>query len=319
MKRILTGIIIVILILIVLPYVMVPSTIHESIYTISGTTQKSAQRYLLDDNKWDRWWPEGPTKVITGVQVIDSTHYFYYNGYAFRLSQQFLSGIELTSNHFRDSLKSLITIVPIGKDTVKLVWEFNEKASLNPITRFTQRNKAKRLKVDMGNLIQQLAVFLSDDLNTYGIKVTRTTVADSFLVATKTILKYEPAITDIYRQVEQLQQYASASGAHVTNSPMLNKRRIDSTQVEMMVALPINKALNGKGSIIYRELPAGKLLVTEVQGGPSRVREAFRQLENYLVEHKYESPAIPFESLVTNRQQQADTTQWVTRIYYPIF
>jgi effector-binding domain-containing protein len=319
MKRVLTGIIIVILFLIALPYVLVPSTIYESIYTISRTTQKSAQRYLLDENKWNRWWPENTTKEVADGSVTDSAHYFYYHGYAFRLSQQFLSGIELTSNHRPDSIKSLITIVPTGKDTVKLVWEFQEQSSFNPITRFQQRNKAKRLKKDVEGIIQTLANFLNDDLNTYGIKVSRTTITDSFLVATKTILQHEPAVEDIYRQVEVLQQYASASGAQVTNAPMLNKRRIDSTQIEMMVALPINKALSGKGSIIYRELPGGKLLVTEVQGGPARVREAFRQLENYLVEHKYESPAIPFESLVTNRQQQADTTQWVTRIYYPIF
>ncbi|MBO9565956.1 MAG: GyrI-like domain-containing protein [Niastella sp.] len=316
MKRVLTGIIIVILILIVLPYVMVPSVIHESISTTSSTTQRSAQRYLLDDHQWPSWWPRSPSKVIRG---LSATRYFYYNGYAFRLSQQFMSGIELTSDHSLDSIKNLITIVPISKDTVKLVWEFQEKSSFNPITRFQQYNKAKRLKKDVGGIIQALATFLNDDLNTYGITISRTTITDSFLVATKTILKDEPAIADIYQQVDVLKQYASASGAQVTNAPMLNKRRIDSSQIEMMVALPINKALSGKGSIIYRELPAGKLLVAEVQGGPARVREAFRQLENYLVEHKYESPAIPFESLVTNRQQESDTTKWVTRIYYPIF
>jgi hypothetical protein len=316
MKRILTGIIIVILILIVLPYVMVPSVIHESINTVSSTTQKSAQRYLLDESKWPRWWPSSPSKVI---RPLSATRYFYYNGHAFRLSQQFMSGIEVTSNHSPDSIKNLITIVPISKDTVKLVWEFQERSSFNPITRFQQRNKAKRLKEDVGGIMQALANFLNDDVNTYGIKVSQTKVTDSFLVATKTVLQHEPAVVDIYRLIEQLQQYASASGAQVTNPPMINRRRVDSSHVEVMAALPINKVLSSKGAILYRQLLAGKLLVTEVQGGPARVREAFRQLENYLVEHKYESPAIPFESLVTNRQQQADTTQWVTRIYYPIF
>lgn len=319
MKRVLTVIIIAILVLIALPYVIIPSTIHESINTISRTTQKSARRYLLDETKWPRWWPRSPSKVIRGVSATNKTRYFYYNNHAFRLSQQFMSGIELTSDHQPDSIKNLITIVPIGKDSVKLVWEFQEKASLNPFTRFAQRNKSKKLKVDMIGIIQQLAIFLSDDLNTYGIKVSQTKVADSFLVATKTVLQHEPAVVDIYRLIDQLQQYASASGAQATNPPMLNKRRIDSSHVEVMVALPVNKILSSKGSIFYRQLLAGKLLVTEVRGGPARVREAFRQLENYLVEHKYESPAIPFESLVTNRQQQTDTTQWVTRIYYPVF
>ncbi len=316
MKRILTGIIPGIVILLALPYLFIPSTIHQSIYAITHTTEKAAQRALLDESKWVNWWPTDSTAT---QQAPNSSSYFYFKGQAFRLSQQFMSGIEITSSDNADSIKSLLTIIPSGKDTVKLAWEYQEKASLNPFTRIGQNNKAKRLKKDMGYLIQQLAVFLSDDKNTYGITVSRTTVTDSFLVATKAVLKHEPDVADIYELIDQLHRYATASGAQATNPPMLNKRRIDSIQVEVMVALPVNKALNSTGTIFYRQLLAGKLLVTEVQGGPARVREAFRQLENYLVERRYESPAIPFESLVTNRQQQTDTTAWVTRIYYPVF
>ena len=29
------------------------------------------------------------------------------------------------------------------------------------------------------------------------------------------------------------------------------------------------------------------------------------------------SPAIPFESLITNRLEEPDTSKWVTKIYYP--
>ena len=38
-----------------------------------------------------------------------------------------------------------------------------------------------------------------------------------------------------------------------------------------------------------------------------------------MTDNALSSPAIPFESLVTNRMQEPDTSKWVTKIYYPGF
>jgi len=63
----------------------------------------------------------------------------------------------------------------------------------------------------------------------------------------------------------------------------------------------------------------GNILVAEIKGGIYSVNEAERQLVNYANDYKKISPAIPFQSLVTNRQLEPDTSKWVTRLYYPIF
>lgn len=310
------GIIAGIFLLLALPYVFIPSSIHQSIYTITRSTTKAAQRALLDEAQWTKWWPADPAApAATGT----AAPHFYYNGQWVRLSQRFVSGIELTSGNGTDSIKSLITVIPIGRDTTKLVWEYQAKASLHPFTRIAQYNKARALKQDMGFIIQQLAVYLSDAQNVYGIRVNGTTVADSLLITTKAMMQQEPDLASIYQLITRLEDYAKASGAQAVNPPMLNKRRVDSSQVEVMVALPINKVINSSGTIVFKRMPAGNLLVTEVKGGAAVVREAFSRLEHYIEEHGYESPAIPFESLVTNRQQQTDTAQWITRIYYPVF
>jgi hypothetical protein len=62
----------------------------------------------------------------------------------------------------------------------------------------------------------------------------------------------------------------------------------------------------------------GDILVTEVRGGPHHIKKGLQQLEYYLNDYQRTSPAIPFESLITDRSIQPDTAQWVTRIYYPV-
>ena len=85
------------------------------------------------------------------------------------------------------------------------------------------------------------------------------------------------------------------------------------------VALPVTRELPQQHDISFkRMLAGGNILITEVKGGPAQIEKASAQIENYIKDFKRMSPAIPFLSLVTDRRQQPDSTQWITRIYYPV-
>ena len=43
-----------------------------------------------------------------------------------------------------------------------------------------------------------------------------------------------------------------------------------------------------------------------------------KQMEQYVSDHKYVRIAIPFQSLVTDRMNEPDSSKWITKIYYPI-
>jgi hypothetical protein len=62
----------------------------------------------------------------------------------------------------------------------------------------------------------------------------------------------------------------------------------------------------------------GTILVAEVKGGTATVEEGFRQLEFYIDEHELSSPGRPFQSLITDRSIEKDSTKWVTKLYYPV-
>ena len=60
-------------------------------------------------------------------------------------------------------------------------------------------------------------------------------------------------------------------------------------------------------------------LVAEIQGGPNKVENQLKEMENYVQDKNRNSPAIPFASLVTDRRKERDTLKWITNIYYPVY
>jgi hypothetical protein len=102
---------------------------------------------------------------------------------------------------------------------------------------------------------------------------------------------------------------------------MLNISRTDSNAYNFMVALPINKPLSAEGEILYKQmLPKGNFEATDsIYGGFKKLDILFASFIKMKEDYQMMSPAIPFQSLITDRRKEADTTKWITRFYYPIF
>jgi hypothetical protein len=65
-------------------------------------------------------------------------------------------------------------------------------------------------------------------------------------------------------------------------------------------------------------LGGGNIFVCEVKGGPYSIDKATRQVQYYMSDHQRAAPAIPFQSLITDRRNETDTSKWITKIYYPV-
>jgi hypothetical protein len=85
-----------------------------------------------------------------------------------------------------------------------------------------------------------------------------------------------------------------------------------------MVAIPVNKVLRDDDPFAFKRMVPGNILVAEVNGGKYTIEKALAEMELYIKENKLKPPAIPFESMITDRSREPDTSKWVTRIYYPI-
>jgi hypothetical protein len=144
-------------------------------------------------------------------------------------------------------------------------------------------------------------------------------VTDSILISTYSHSKNYPSTNFIYGLIDQLKKYIASQSAKETGFPMLNINTTDSINYLTRVAIPVNRKLPSSGNISYKwMLSGGNILVTDVKGGPSSINNAFDQVENYVNDYHHFAPAIPFQSLITDRSKEPDTSKWITIIYYPV-
>jgi len=168
-------------------------------------------------------------------------------------------------------------------------------------------------------ILEQMNIFFSKNENIYGTPIKQELVVDSILISTQATSVGYPTSASIYGLINQLKIYTRNNSAIETGYPMLNVSTTDSINYLTKVAIPVNKRLKDSGTISYRwMLGGGKILVTEIKGGFHSIKKGFTEMEHFVNDYKRVAPAIPFQSLMTDRIKEPDTSKWITRIFYPV-
>ncbi|HEX6181195.1 MAG TPA: GyrI-like domain-containing protein [Chitinophagaceae bacterium] len=308
MKKWLSVLVIAILLILAGIYIFIPSQVSISRYIKFRSTAGGSSRFLSQKEKWNAWWP--------GTMNADSS--YVYNGYTFTPTTPLPNTIEIDISNNTDTLPTALNVLQLSRDSVAMTWQTRMNTSSNLIQRFQRYKESQRINTTMKEILDSLRSFMEKNENVYNISVTQVMVTDTLLVTTKNISDHYPTTAEVYQLIGQLQNYISAQGAIASNHPMLYVHSTEDNRIQTMVAIPVNKPLPDAGSIVFKRMVPGKILLTEVQGGLQTVRQAFTQMEYYVEDYKKISPAIPFEMLVTDRMKETDTTKWITRIYYPV-
>jgi hypothetical protein len=217
------------------------------------------------------------------------------------------------------SVPAEITIVGDGTDFSTVSIDGLMATSYNPFKRIQRYFTARKINKDAALLLKSMSDHYSGIPALYGYDIRKEHVVDSTLLTNIKEVTGYPTTEKIYSLVDELRVYIKSQGAAETGNPMLNILPKDSIHYILKVALPVNKKLPDSGTMSYRwMLGGGNILITEVKGGKAEINKAYRQIEVYISDFKRVAPAIPFESLVTDRRQQPDSNQWITRIYYPV-
>lgn len=294
-------------------YFIIPNKIALNEKNTCIANAKAFSRAIFDTTRWRQWWP-----AVKENETHSSTH-FKYNGNDYHILEQRFSSLLLSIKKGTDSVITELLLIPLASDSVEVAWTGAAKAGTNPLNRAAKRAWMKGLSADMQTLLQRMCSFYSNPDHVYGIHIEEQKVVDSTLIYTSTTVKTHPTPNAIYNLVDKLKIFAQQHDATQTGLPMLNiMPNADSTYL-IRVALPVDKKLKDEGDIHYRwMLGGGNILVTEVKGGPSQIEKAFAAMELYVADHRRIAPAIPFQSLVTDRRAQPDTAQWVTKVYWPV-
>ena len=309
MKKLLLTVLILIVLILIGVYVIIPNKIVASQVMPIKSNVEASYRILQKQENWQQWWPQNSTK--------NSKTSFSFNGRNYELMQKAFKLFAIKINNKTDSLTSQFVFIPLSVDSMFIEWRAEKQASTNPVKRMQQFFEAKGLQSDMHAILSGLKPFLEDQQNLYGIRVSETLVKDSALVSSRIETKSYPSVQQIYAVIQKLKNYIDDEGARETDYPMLH---VDSAagKFSSMVAIPTSKVLQGQGDIIPKRMVLGNILVAEVKGGSSTIRNGLNQLQLYVDDHRRASPAIPYQSLVTDRLSESDTSKWVTKIYYPV-
>src|SRR5258708_9023965 len=303
MKKWLVLIPIIILLFVAGTYILIPSTLDISKVELVKCNVNAASRIINEDSNWNKWWSPGGE-----------------SGYCYKISRKLYQQVEVPFISSRLIAVSTLNFLSLnGKDSVVFRWDCSFKASLNPIKRIQQYREALSISRAMNAVISNLRIFLEDKKNVYGINMREIMGKDTALMASKMVTGFYPGTNDVYKLIKDIRNYIKSQGAVETGYPMLNIKKTGDYQFECMVAIPINRGLKGNSKFFPKHFVPLKILVADVKGGSYSVNGAMNQMQLYIADYQRTVMAIPFQSLITERDQVSDTSDWQTRIVQPIF
>jgi len=315
MKKWLIALAILILILIAFLYLFIPNVISINRDLSIKANAQGLYRKLAVNKNWGKWWPG----IDTNPAIGNLESIFYLNGHTYTITDKSISSLFISISGKDIFTKTFLHVIPLNRDSVKLIWAGEMPTSKNPFNRLQKYFKAKDIKKDIEKILDEMNFFFSKNENIYGTSIKQELVVDSILVSTYQTSVGYPTIPFIYGLIDQLKNYAQSQSAKETGYPMLNIGTTDSINFLTRVAIPVNKRLKDSGTIAYKwMLGGGKILVTEINGGLHSLKNGLREIEQYVTDHGRAAPAIPFQALLTDRRKEPDTSKWVTKIFYPV-
>ena len=318
MKKWLLILVVILFIISIASYVLIPSVIKVSKIEKVEASSEEVFRYFTTPLLRNKWIPATmSSQNKQNYNTTDSS--FSFENENFRVSNVQSTSASIIIGTENEKINSQVLMVSEGVDSTVIIWEAEINAGSNPISRIGGYLTAQRIKNYFTGILDVHKKFVTVPENVYTFPIVTEQVKDTILIALRKVFATSPGTAEIYAMVTKLEAYAKANNAKLTNAPMLNITVLDSSHYQCTVAIPISKEIKDFGDLYLSKMVPGKILVATIKGGPATIKYGFSRLQDYFRQHKHVSPAIPFESLITNRNTETDTIKWITKIYYPIF
>ena len=306
MKKVLIGLVLSIAFLLAAVYLFIPRKKKIEATVPLNAALPGVFRTLINDSNWNKWWP-GETP-------------FTYNKQTYSIKRRLFNVFDIDIYSDKDTINSQMELVLVNENTMTILWNAEQISSNDPFKRFIGHRHAKQTEKNMNAILQSLKTFLQKKENIYGVDIKEALVKDSALISTRRQFDHYPNAQEVDSMIQSLKKYISQNNAIEKNSPMLNVFELGNSRYEAMTAIPVDKALPKTNEFAPKFLlKGGNILEAEIQGGTYTIEKGLKELENYRADYKFNTPAIPYQLLVTDRAKEPDTTKWITRLYYPVF
>lgn len=314
-KLIFTAIII--LLVIILPIILIPGVIRISQQVTILAPSKALVRNEVNQTLWHRWWPGkqlSPGKA-GGIGAVYS-----YDDNTCTIRDKQISSFIVDTKTGDVITAGAVNFIAVNAMRSEVIWEMEIRSSFNPFARIAAWMRARELRACQQQALASLKKFYSNDENIYELAIRQDALKDTLLVSTFAESKTYPGTELISSLIAGLHRYAELHNANETGKPMLNISIPElANGYQVRVAIPVDKRVPALGNTGYKLMPPMvRILTADVTGGQFTADRAMERMHDFATDHSYNLPAIPFFSLVTDRDAQPDTSKWVTRIYYPI-
>jgi effector-binding domain-containing protein len=309
MKKIVLITLAVVVILTAGIYILIPSTLTINNQISISASDAVASKFLTYQNNWKKWWPGA---------MLNNNEY-EYQGIHFTVIKTTNSAAFVTIQ--KGNIKFNSQVNYLADDfAVRVSWVGDKQNSLNPVERIMQQMAASTIGNKTTEILKHFKSYLENVKNAYGYKIYIGKINNPILLASTSISKTYPNLQTAYTIVDGLRKQSNTKGASQLDYPMLNITQIAEKQYQLSVAIPIDKkvAPDQNSSINYM-VKGGNLLIADVKGGPNTINNALNAVKDYMKDHKLISPAMYYQSMITDRSVEKDTSKWVTKIQYPIF
>jgi len=311
MRKLLAAAAIAIVLSLILAIFFLPKQINTSVNATFLCSINSVNRYIVNDSNWVKWWPGT-------FQKNDHSIDYYYDEYKYSVLEQQYNAAVIRIQKEGLSIDTKMIFFPLKLDSVTTTWTYSVSTNSNPISKIYLFFIKQKINGQLKKIVNSMKSFLDNPDKVYGVKIHEEIVKDTILVTTNFSSLQYPTMAQVYKAIGDIKNYIALNHARETNFPMLHVR-IDSGLYKAQVAIPVNTTIPATATFPIKRMVPGKILVTQVTGGDYTARDAIDEVNRYMTDYHMTSPAIPFESLVTDRMTEPDTTKWTTKIYYPVF
>jgi hypothetical protein len=284
-------------------YLFIPSKLIISEVGIVNCSLPAAQRFLFEQKHWPDWIDYDSLNAA---------------GKRYQVTNTTFTRTDINIDSDSESYTTTLQLIPFNIDSTGIEWGDTLYTGNNPFTRIGQYQKAKALKKQMDAVMKNMTSFLDDKKQIYSLHIVRAQLKDEPLLSKRIILDHLPSAGDAYKLIDEVKANAASQGDSARGPAMKYSSSIDSINFELMVAIPTTRLLKSNKDFIAKGLVGGNLIAAEIKGGEWTIKKAWENIRQYKADYRLSSPAIPFESMITDRTKEPDTSKWITRIYYPL-
>ncbi|HVY75830.1 MAG TPA: hypothetical protein VG890_13420 [Puia sp.] len=297
------------LVAVLLPYILIPKDLIVSQRVQINIHPNAVFRELMDESNWYHWLSANELDTNASGAAQPDTRFrpgeLYYSGRAVIIEK---NGGQFTTR---------ISVIPFHRDSTILAWEYQSPTSKNPILRIRQYQQAKSIASTIQQVLDTIRGYLRNPMHVYDMRIWQTMTMDSALVTTKFISANYPTTKQIYSAIGRIKAFIRDHHAHEVNFPMLRIEKVEGGY-QAMTAIPIDRHLESRGDMEFKRFVPWKIVIGEVTGGDSTISRGLRVFNNYILDHGIPQMAISFQSLVTDRSMEPDTSRWITRFVTPV-